>query len=328
MINMDFITICVCLIRRLLRKLKKANVTLAILKVDSENLQKGLSDAGFQLYEDPNCTIKAGEQQTTDASGKAEFVSLLPHHTYYLKEVSAPEDYNLKSDIITVRTEENNQTLSTLKIENNPVGWDEKAAIQILKTNEDGSKPLEGARFALYRKDQVTLVGEQTTGTDGICSFIGLKEGTYYLKEMQAPKGYDLSLDWIPVTVSENTVLPVTVTNKELLPPPISGETDSPSNPGNSGSGGESHSSGGSGSGGNSPQSVSPKVTEQETKTITSADQIVPESHLEKASRIPKTGVILYSGLWLTGAITSCFSAIILCIYWCMRKRKADSGCK
>ena len=66
--------------------------------------------------------------------------------------------------------------------------------------------PLKGAQFGLYKEDQVTLTDgkhtaikanqtpykTQTTGDDGRMTFAGLDEGTYYLKELQAPTGYVL----------------------------------------------------------------------------------------------------------------------------------------
>lgn len=41
-----------------------------------------------------------------------------------------------------------------------------------------------------------------TTGSDGAANFVGLKDGTYYLEETEAPAGYNRLKD--PVTVKIN----------------------------------------------------------------------------------------------------------------------------
>ena len=68
------------------------------------------------------------------------------------------------------------------------------ASFQIKKIGEDG-KALSGATFALYDNENCTgtPVKTESTGSDGVATFIGFEEeGTYYLKETAAPAGYYL----------------------------------------------------------------------------------------------------------------------------------------
>jgi len=86
----------------------------------------------------------------------------------------------------------------------------------------DTNKKLEGAKFVLKNaagkfyaydatnkdvswvdaQDDATVV---TTDANGAAEFIGLEDGTYNLKEIKAPLGYNLLKDEISVTVAGNT---------------------------------------------------------------------------------------------------------------------------
>ena len=62
--------------------------------------------------------------------------------------------------------------------------------IHIMKTDTEG-KALEGAKFALYTNAELEdPIAEETTDNGGEITFTGLKLGTYYLKETEAPEGY------------------------------------------------------------------------------------------------------------------------------------------
>ena len=77
-------------------------------------------------------------------------------------------------------------------------------------TSKTENAALEGAKFGLYKEDGTTLIKEATSGTDGIVNFgILLNKGTYYVKEITAPKGY--RVDDHPYKV----VISATQTNNE-----------------------------------------------------------------------------------------------------------------
>lgn len=104
--------------------------------------------------------------------------------------------------------------------------------IPVLKYTGNVTTPLPGAKFKLYtdpkcnnddtalkftlngtkyRYDETSAKTELTSSTDGTIDIEGIKAGTYYLKEVEAPKGYNLLKK--PITV---TITPVvdTTTNK------------------------------------------------------------------------------------------------------------------
>ncbi len=75
------------------------------------------------------------------------------------------------------------------------------------KTAENGTTPLRGAKFALYA-DAVcsgNVLAQATSSSDGEVRFTGLTEDSYYMKETEAPDGYELSGQIYKVTF-ENKV--------------------------------------------------------------------------------------------------------------------------
>ena len=95
-------------------------------------------------------------------------------------------------------------------------------AISILKTDEDTQEELEGAVFGVYSdagcEDQV---GTITTGENGVGFLAGLKAGTYYVKEITAPTGYQLDSTVHTVTVpgaGDDNNVNLDITNKGDLP--------------------------------------------------------------------------------------------------------------
>ncbi len=75
---------------------------------------------------------------------------------------------------------------------------------------EDGnaSTKLAGAVFNIYTNAECTgdEIGTITTDANGIGLYEGLAAGTYYLKEMKAPAGYNLLADSIEVIVGADTM--------------------------------------------------------------------------------------------------------------------------
>ena len=97
----------------------------------------------------------------------------------------------------------------------------------------DESKKLSNAQFVLMNSssefysydtelDVVSWVAEQkdatvaTTDDNGAVEFIGLEDGTYTLREIEAPAGYNLLTDTIDITIagSDADVTTLTVVSK------------------------------------------------------------------------------------------------------------------
>ena len=67
-------------------------------------------------------------------------------------------------------------------------------SVEFTKIGED-MLPLSGAKFILYTDEacNTPLMSSDPTGADGKVRFVNLANNTYYMKESQAPDGYELS---------------------------------------------------------------------------------------------------------------------------------------
>jgi LPXTG-motif cell wall-anchored protein len=87
-----------------------------------------------------------------------------------------------------------------------------KGNIQLKKVDEN-NKPLEGALFGLYKSsDEMfeNLLSTSRSNSDGLVGFSGVEYGSYIIKELEAPEGYNMFEGIIGVSVTEDseTVIP------------------------------------------------------------------------------------------------------------------------
>ena len=250
---------------------EKPELTLYSIQLHKVNNEgKALAGAVFGLFEADGVTpvanpYGAGQATaTSDANGLVTFTGL-EAKDYVVKELTAPEGYQLSEEAITVSSSQliasTNQVLDQGKVVNKPftaipptppvVEKPELKlyTIQLHKVDGEG-KALAGAVFGLFESDGSTPVanpyGEgQATATsdkDGLVTFIGFESRDYVIKELTAPAGYQLLSDPIPVTVEDyvrSTNLVVdkgNVVNKKTPPtppttpptPPTTPSTDKP----------------------------------------------------------------------------------------------------
>lgn len=217
---------------------------IGLIKKDDAD-GKVLADAVFGVYRASD-DVKVCELKT-DSKGRAETL-LLPVGEYYLKELKAPDSYELskekygvavKADTTVEIIVTNKKTLiitptptpiptpkpdpvptpkPTLK-PSDPVG-----ELVLLKKAEQTGKPLADAVFGVYRASDGTKLAEITTNADGKAE-TSLSVGDYYLKELQAPYGYLLENTKIYFSVAKDSTVTVEVTNlrDETIP-----DTDMP----------------------------------------------------------------------------------------------------
>lgn len=76
--------------------------------------------------------------------------------------------------------------------------------ITVTKTDETGNKLLANATFTLTDANG-NVIGTQTTDATGQVVFGGLNQGSYYLQETQAPKGYTLNSERYNLVLDSQT---------------------------------------------------------------------------------------------------------------------------
>lgn len=130
---------------------------------------------------------------TTDENGQIT-VENLTYGNYVFREHTAAEGYDIRnSDInFTLAPDHPIEVLTT----------DDKrlpGIVEIYKT-DDKERNVEGSKFALFRSDddvQVDITGQPsdivfTTPATGVLTISEIYWGEYYIKEIEAPKGYQL----------------------------------------------------------------------------------------------------------------------------------------
>lgn len=100
-----------------------------------------------------------------------------------------------------------------IKVKTENIGYGE-----ITKTDESSGVKLAGAVYGIYSDSGCTnLVGKMTTDSNGYAKSKALVAGTYYVKEITAPKGYVLSGKVHTLTVKAGQTTGIKATNKEQL---------------------------------------------------------------------------------------------------------------
>lgn len=87
-------------------------------------------------------------------------------------------------------------------------------------TNNNDAYSLQGAEYGVYSNSNATgLVGTLTTGSNGWSQEITLGAGTYYVKEVRAPKGYALDNTVYTVNISGGNKTTATYSDKPFYDP-------------------------------------------------------------------------------------------------------------
>lgn len=132
----------------------------------------------------------------------------LPWGNYYIIETTAPNGYELDSKKLSFSIQKSiaEQNASEIKASLSQSNTEKTASIKLIKTDSQNANPLKGARFNLERLNSdgewETVIGNTniTTNVMGELLIENIKFGTYRLKEINAPIGYELANN--PVTES------------------------------------------------------------------------------------------------------------------------------
>lgn len=177
-------------------------IEVKLVKVSGE---KYLSGAVFELYEGSSATsTPIGNPVTTGDDGSVALSDLVAGKTYTLHEVTAPQGYELLSDVSFTVSNKGDISLvnevagysvateggiATITADDTPI------EAKLVKVDASGN-PLEGAVFTIANTEDSSDTKTFTTGNDGIATIdpAWLVAGrTYTVVEVEAPSGYELA---------------------------------------------------------------------------------------------------------------------------------------
>ncbi|OPX46861.1 SpaA isopeptide-forming pilin-related protein [Clostridium thermobutyricum] len=138
---------------------------------------------------------------TTNTEGVAS-LNNLQWGTYTIKETKAPQGYELNNKTQTITINSNNTSnLNEIVFKDSKI----LGSLQITKTNENGKEKLAGAEFNISGPNGFNRV--VTTNTEGVASLNNLQWGTYTIKEIKAPQGYELNNKTQTISIDSNNVI-------------------------------------------------------------------------------------------------------------------------
>ena len=152
-----------------------------------------LKNVKFGLYDENKRLLKLS---FTNIEGNIIF-SELPKGTYYVKEISSLEGYEINSQYRQVILRENNYKINDINIEF--INYLKRGDLTIKKVDASTGLPIKNVMFALLKDDATIFEG--VTNEAGILEVRGLTYGTYFIKEIKAPDGYVMIEDKIEVNI-------------------------------------------------------------------------------------------------------------------------------
>lgn len=161
-------------------------------------------NASYALYDDAPATVNGNSTSGMLMSG-----------IYYMKEITAPVGYE-KTDVVQMFAVGGNRTEPILSFVNKPI----KNSIIVSKTDStNAGKFLEGAVYGLFDSSKNLIEKFSPTNEFGKARINNLALGTYYVKELQAPEGYDIDNEYHAVTLVAGNPIVVNVSDPPLGSP-------------------------------------------------------------------------------------------------------------
>ncbi|HHD2788479.1 TPA: SpaA isopeptide-forming pilin-related protein [Clostridium perfringens] len=190
---------------------------LQIVKVDSENEEKPVEGAGFDVIAVNVNGIKEGtvvDHVVTDKNGFA-YTKDLRYGDYKFNETDTPKGYWKSDKEYSFNIAENGKTYVKY-VKNSPI----QAKVRVIKVDSKDGKPLKGVKFQIRNADTKKLVEFtnfigiipmktttlETNKNGELVTSQNLAYGNYLLEEVEPLEGY-IKVNPIPFKIDENSVL-------------------------------------------------------------------------------------------------------------------------
>lgn len=180
---------------------------LTVYKKDSETKDM-LAGAKLALYDMNDVLLK-----TWTSSAKSLTIAGLVPGKYYIRELEAPEGYNMIKQKVEVQidpAEHKHFIIYNIK--------EKQTQVTFVKRDKATSKVLPGAKLVL--KDDSGEVISTWISSDKGRRFTGLPEGNYTISELEAPSGYKLLTKVTKIKLVAGKAIVVDIYN-EKKPKPI-----------------------------------------------------------------------------------------------------------
>lgn len=175
---------------------------ISITKVDADT-NEVLANAKFNILNSNNQIVK-----TFTTTKEAYLLDKLAVGKYYLEEIEAPSGYVLNKEKVAFEV---TATTKNLQV----VFKNKKNRLKLGKIDATTKDYLAGAKMKLTDSDGKTV--KEFTSESNLTTITGLKVGTYYLEEIEAPNGYikNTTKNKIVITNTSDEVTS-TIENKKI----------------------------------------------------------------------------------------------------------------
>lgn len=175
---------------------------ISITKVDADT-NEVLANAKFNILNSNNQIVK-----TFTTTKEAYLLDKLAVGKYYLEEIEAPSGYVLNKEKVAFEV---TATTNNLQV----VFKNKKNGLKLGKIDATTKEYLAGAKMKLTDSDGKTV--KEFTSESNLTTITGLKAGTYYLEEIEAPNGYikNTTKNKIVITNTDQEVTS-TIENKKI----------------------------------------------------------------------------------------------------------------
>ena len=196
---------------------------VTVKKTASDGKSYDLSGCHIGVYSDANAT-KLMHEFVTKADGSADAYKVTPG-TFYVKEISVPEGWNLNTGIVKVTVTSSNSTAASAAIASisnsratKEIEIQKKDAVTGKTEPYNSSYSFDGMKVNIYSDANFnSLVETLTTDAKGYAKSSPLQYGTYYIREITAPKGYDVYDHTFTVTLADQVKVDGKNTDKAYL---------------------------------------------------------------------------------------------------------------